>query len=227
MKIPKKLTSEQFLNYFNANYRDIILLDDYTSGSYKVEVRCKKDDHTWKVFPRDVYSGDHMSCNLCNRRKSNLDVRKKFSKSYPSLKIVTFDIFSEDKTLIRCKKCNNDFEVYRKHMIGDNITNFTEPVDVDGIVFFKNKKKPFECPVCKIDKVKNDFVKVVADRNCTIVGDYVSNTGPVLIECNYCHKQYSVVPLYYISKIVSKCKYCNRKADSNKKWITLKEIDWN
>lgn len=227
MKIPKNLDSEQFRNYFEENYNDLILVNDYVVGSEKVDVQCKIDDSTWKVFPRDVYSGDHMSCKSCNRRKANIDLRRKFARSYPTLKIVTSDVFGEDKTNIQCNVCKNRFEVYRKHMIGDNITNFSEKIDVSNIIFFKDKKKPFECPICKVKDVKEEFKRVVEERECTIVGDYVSNTGPVLIECNHCHKQYSVVPLYYINKIVSKCKYCKKKPKNSKKWITIKDVDWN
>ena len=226
MKIPKNLDSEQFINYFKATYRDIVLLDDFTSGSDKVKVQCKKDDHIWKVFPRDVYSGDHMSCNLCNRRKANLDLRKRFNKSYPTLKIVTSDVFSEDKTLIRCNKCKHEVEVYRKHLIGDNITNFSEAIDLSNIILFKNKKKPFECPTCKISQVQDEFIRVVKERDCTIIGKYVSNTGSVMIECDLCKTQYSVVPLYYISKLVSKCKYCKHRSTDTKRWVALKDIDW-
>ena len=227
MKIPKNLDSQQFREYFEENYSDLILLEDYSAGSEKIEVRCKIDDNSWKVFPRDVYSGDHMSCKSCNRRKANIDLRRKFTRAYPTLKISTSDVFSEDKTTIQCNICKNKFEIYRKHMIGDNITNFSEKIDVSNIILFKEKKKPFECPHCKVKDVKDEFLRVVGERECTVVGDYVSNTGPVLIECNHCHKQYSVVPLYYINKIVSKCKYCKKKPKNSKKWVSIKEMDWN
>jgi hypothetical protein len=46
MKIPKNLNSEQFRNYFEENYGDLILVDEYTSGSEKIEVQCKIDDHS-------------------------------------------------------------------------------------------------------------------------------------------------------------------------------------
>jgi hypothetical protein len=166
-----------------------------------------------------------MSCRECNRRKANMDLRKKFSRSYPTLKIVTSDVFSEDKTMIKCSICKNTFEVYRKHMIGDNITNFSESVDLSNIILFKNKKKPLECPVCKIKDVKKEFERVVKERDCSIVGEYVSNTSSVTIECNHCHKKYGVVPLYYINKIVSKCKYCKKRPASSKKWVSIKELD--
>lgn len=227
MNIPKNLDSEQFMNYFNENYKDLILTEDYTTGSEKVTVQCKIDDHSWKVFPRDVYSGDNMSCKSCNRRKANIDLRRKFTRSYPTLKITTSDVFSEGMTTIQCNVCKNRFEVYRKHLIGNNITNFSERVDLSNIILFKNKKKPFECPSCKIKNVKEEFERIVVERDCTLIGDYISNTGAVLIECNHCHNQYSVVPLYYINKIVSKCKYCKRKLVGSKKWVSIKEIDWN
>lgn len=227
MKIPKNLDSEQFKIYFYDNYKTLHLKDDYINGSSKVEVRCKIDDYTWNVFPRDVYSGDHMSCKSCNRRKANIDLRRKFTTSYPTLKIVTSDVFQEDKTVIQCNVCKSRFEVYRKHLIGNNITNFSEKVDVSNIIFFKEKKNSFECPECKIENVKEEFERVVAERECTIVGEYVSNTGAVTIECNHCHKQYGVVPIYYISKIVSKCKYCKKKTRGSKQWVSIKEIDWN
>jgi uncharacterized protein with PIN domain len=102
-------------------------------------------------------------------------------------------------------------------MIGDNITNFSDRVDISNIIFFKNKKKEFTCPNCKIKNIKEEFERIVVERDCKLIGKYVSNTGAVLIECNHCHNQYSVVPLYYISKIVSKCKYCKRKPASSKK----------
>ncbi len=217
MKIPKKLTPEQFRSYFEENYKDLKLINEYTKGSEKIEIQCRIDDYSWKVFPRDVYSDENMSCRECNRRKANMDIRKKFSKTYPTLKIVTSDIFSEDKTSIKCSVCKSKFDVYRKHMIGDNITNFSEVVDISNIVLFKGKKKPFECPHCKITDVQKEFERVVKERDCTIVGDYVSNTSSVTIECNHCHKQYGVVPIYYINKIVSKCKYCKRRSPGSKK----------
>ena len=217
MKIPKNLNSEQFRNYFHEKYKDLILGEEYTTGSKKIEVQCRIDDHSWKVFPRDVYSTDHMSCKSCNRRKANIDLRRKFTRAYPSLKISTSDVFSETKTSIQCKSCRNRFEVYRKHLMGDNITNFSDRVDLSNIILFKNKKKTFECPSCKIKNVKDEFFRVVKERECIVKGEYVSNTGPVLLECTDCHNEYSVVPQYYINKIVSKCKYCKKKPRGSKK----------
>jgi len=46
MKIPKNLDSEQFRNYFEENYNDLILVNDYVVGSEKVDVQCKIDDST-------------------------------------------------------------------------------------------------------------------------------------------------------------------------------------
>lgn len=227
MNIPKNLTPEQFRNHFEENYKDLNLIKEYTKGSEKVDVQCNIDDNIWSVFPRDVYSGEHMSCKSCNRRKANMDLRKKFIRSYPTMKIVTADIFSEDKTTIQCNVCKSRFEVYRKHLIGDNITNFSGRIDISRIILFKDKKKEFVCPVCKIDTVKEEFERVVSERECKIVGEYVSNTGPVQIECDHCHTQYSVVPQYYINKIVSKCKYCKKKPKNSKSWVSIKEIDWN
>jgi hypothetical protein len=45
MKIPKKLDSLQFREYFEYRYKDLILLDDYISGSEKVSVQCRIDDY--------------------------------------------------------------------------------------------------------------------------------------------------------------------------------------
>jgi len=157
-----------------------------------------------------------MSCKSCNRRKANIELRKKFIKSYPTMKISTADVFSKEKVTIQCNVCKNRFKVYRKHLIGNNITNFSEKVSLSNIIFFKDKKKPFECPICKINKVKEEFERVVKERECTIIGDYISNTGPVLIKCNHCNTEYSVVPQYYINKIVSKCKYCKKKPQNSK-----------
>ena len=152
-----------------------------------------------------------MQCRSCNRRRANIDLRRKFKRKYPTLKIITSDVFSEEKITIECSICKNRFQVYRKHLIGKNITNFSEKVDLSNVIFFKNKKKPFECPVCKINKVKKEFYRVVEERECSVIGEYKNNTTPVLIECNHCHTQFKVVPQYYINKIVSKCKFCKTK----------------
>lgn len=226
MKIPKNLTKEQFEEHLNNTYKNIILLDEYITGSDKVTVKCKLDDYEWKVFPRNVYTGDNMECSECNRRKANMGIRKRFNQEYPTLRIVTPDIFSNPKTVIRCQNCGDSFEVYRKHFIGNNITNFKEEVNINDIVFFKDKKKDLECVSCLINNVKEEFEKVVADRECTIVGEYTNNTTPVTIKCNNCGSEFGVVPNYYIDKVVSKCKYCKNEQIGGKAWVSVKEIDW-
>jgi ribosomal protein S18 len=44
MNIPKNLEPEQFRNYFEENYKDLTLLDEYISGSEKVSIQCTIDD---------------------------------------------------------------------------------------------------------------------------------------------------------------------------------------
>ena len=223
MKIPKNLTPEEFKKYFNINYKRLDLLNDYVNGSTKVKVQCQYDDNEWEVFPRDVYEDENMSCKQCNRVRANIELKKQFTREYPTMEIATPDIFSDDKTTIICKECGDRFEVYRKHLIGNNIRNFSTPVDVIDIVFFKDRKTPFECPSCKINIVKSEFEDKVKERNCSIIGDYTNNTAPVLIKCNVCETEYSVIPAYYINKIVSKCKFCKKEdKGGNSKWDFLK-----
>lgn len=218
MKIPKGLDKDTFREYFEDNYKNLILIDDYTNGSTKMKISCKIDDNTWEVFARNVYEDENMVCKECNRRKSNLLIKDKFRRIYPTLRISTPDIFSNPKTIIRCDECGHRFEVYRKHLIGDNTRNFSEVIDETKIVFFRNKKKELECPKCSIKPIKQEFEKIVEQRNCTIVGEYLNNTTPVTIECNVCKTQFGVVPNYYIDKVISRCKFCKRKPGGKVKW---------
>lgn len=217
MIIPKGLTHNELEKYLRDNYSNLELKSKYRNGSTKVKVTCKIDDNEWEVFPRDIYdNSNNMICEECNRRKSNLILKNKFREHYPTLRIVTMDIFSSPKILIRCDKCKSTFEVYRKHLIGDNIRNFKERVDVSSIVFFKNKKKPFVCETCEINKIKNFFEEVTKERNVTIIGEYVNNTTSVKVKCNICGSEYSVVPIYYVNKITSECKFCKIKKRGKK-----------
>lgn len=210
MVIPVGLNHEILENDIKEKYKNIRLNSKYQNGSTKVELICRIDDHKWQVFPRDIYD-THISCSDCNRRNANLTLRNRFHSEYPTLKIITRDIFSNPKITIKCTECGEKFEVYRKHLIGDNIRNFNDPVDTSKIIFMRHKKNPLECSSCKINKIQKFFVEVAKERNVEIIGEYINNTTPVKVKCNKCGTEYSVVPIYYVNKLTSECKFCKKK----------------
>lgn len=216
MIIPKNLKTEDIAKYLKENHKRINLIGKYKNGSTKMKLKCKIDDFEWNVYAREIYDETNIQCRECNRRAANLQLKNRFILEYPGFRIVTMDIFSNSKTHIQCDVCGHQFELYRKHLIGNNIQDFSEEVDTNHIIFRRTQKKDLLCPVCSINDVKGKFETIVKERNAVVVGDYVNNTSPVDIKCNDCGNVFGVVPSYYISKLTSSCKFCTTKIKRSK-----------
>ena len=205
----RKRTKEQLQNELNEINSDILVLGEYQDALSKIEVKCKKCGHIWKVIPASLLRG--LGCPECAKesRKSKMtknkdDVIQGIHSTYPEIDIIGDYENTHVKVLFKCNKCGSIWQS-----------------TVHSVV--KNG-----CPECKrkenVEKKERQFINTMQKRNPTIriIGKYQNVKTPIKVMCLECGNEWETKPSNLING--HGCNKCAIKTNAIKRKKTQKQF---
>lgn len=170
----------------------LIPLEDYAGCSTKILHRCTVCGYEYKTTPNYVSAGHY--CPECGRKKC-VETKKanlpsfidRVAKTSPTVEILGEYKTAHDKIAARCKICGFEWEPYADNLI-----------------------RGHACPKCtnRINKDPNEFKETVESfGKVKVIGDYISNSHKIKVECVKCGKVWDVYP--YSVYIGGGCRECS------------------
>lgn len=131
----KRKTTEEFKHEVeNFGKNEFSVLGEYVNTHTKIKIFHKKCNRIFEIMPTHFLSSH--KCPLCSydkrgreKRKKHDDIKKLIEKD-GKFKLISEYKTSNEKVLVRCLKCNKDFEVRARYLIN----NYTS------------------CPFCNVSK---------------------------------------------------------------------------
>lgn len=124
---PKRITNEEYINFFNENYPTLELLSDYNGNKNYITVRCKIHDYIFNTKPNWLKKGN--GCKKCyddRRGKTLKKTKEQFIEESIKIHGNKYDyskveyINSKQKVCIVCPIHGEFWQTPNKHLCGNS-----------------------------------------------------------------------------------------------------------
>lgn len=133
-----KLSVEECRGRIRAVSPFVEMLGEYRGVDYKTEFKCHKHNEVFVSTPYYVFGGT--SCKECYAEKmrkhfslSQEEIVSQIKKINPYIEVVGKYVSKNEKLLIKCKRCNNEWEINPRSIERQGIMKC--PVCSDGISY--------------------------------------------------------------------------------------------
>lgn len=194
------LTNNEFDIKLKNTNPNVIRLESYINSKTPILMKCKIDEHQWKVRPADIISG-----SKCPKCVKHIPLTNEYvDECIRDIDIVRMEDVKSSREKIRwcCKIDNNEW--------------YDSPNNI--LMFSKNptKYKYYSCKKCRQREYKEKYNKIVDQsikhRNIIRLSEFTRTQDKIKFKCNICNKKFdSVCSDVLYSK--SGCPYCKLKGE--------------
>lgn len=108
----RRMSTEKFKEKMKSINNDILILGEFYDQLTKIEVKCKKCGHQWKIIPASLLRGN--GCPICRKKEMGIKMRKtnerfvkELSAKFPLIKPLNKYQTENTKMKFRCLKCGH------------------------------------------------------------------------------------------------------------------------
>ena len=168
---------EQMEDKGNPNVK---VVGTYVNAKTKIACKCKICGHEWMATPNTLLSGH--GCPECggSRKKTTAEFKEELKEIHPSITVLGEYQNAYSPILVKCNKCNNEWEVPPVQLLHNN-----------------------GCPNCYVkppskNRMSNEeFIekmKVNGNPNVVVLEPYETSKKKVLCECLVCGHKWRATP---------------------------------
>ena len=207
----RRLTRESLQKKVSLISPNITIIGEYKDSLTKLEVKCEKCGHKWKVIPASLLRG--LGCPVCANKsrsekhtKTRQDVLKDVQARFPNVDIIGDYTNTHSATNFICYKCGNTWTSSVHSVLAGN-----------------------GCPKCKeiAQHIKKDkeFKEEIKKRNPDIefISEFLDYKTPITVKCLKCGTVWNSKPANLMAG--NGCNACAIKRNADRRRKTQEQFE--
>jgi len=198
------LTDETFqLKLKNVHGNKYTTLEKYINYNQKIKIKCNVCNNIWKISCKHLlYGRGCPKCGIIKRTKTKEEFKNELMNINDNkYELIGDYINAKTKTKIKCKICENEWDVKPTHLISSK----------SGCPKCNNKESSLRQRKSN-DQFLLDFNKV--HTQYSIIGTYINVKTPIEIKCNKCDLTWKSIPNSLLNG--NGCPFCKQSKGEEK-----------